>query len=49
MSLVKWWPTQQALPRSAILTEMVSIAVAISSWLFCSEAVLLLSDIPDMS
>ena len=24
MSLVKWWPTQQALPRSAILTEMVS-------------------------
>ena len=49
MSLVKWWPTQQALPRSAILTEMVSIAVAISSWLFCSEVVLLLSDIPDMS
>ena len=24
MSLVKWCPTQQALPRSAILTEMTS-------------------------
>lgn len=26
MSFVKWWPTQQALPKSAILTEMLSIA-----------------------
>ena len=25
MSLVKWWPTQQAFPRSAILTEMMSM------------------------
>ena len=24
MSFVKWWPTQQALPRSAILTDIVS-------------------------
>ena len=24
MSWVKWWPTQQAFPRSAILTEMMS-------------------------
>lgn len=31
MSLVKWWPTQQALPRSAILTEMVSMDTSSAS------------------
>ncbi len=49
MSFVKWWPTQHAFPRSAILTEMVSIAVAISSWLFFSEEPFLSREIPDTS
>lgn len=35
MSLVKWWPTQHALPRSAILTEIVSKAR--SSTIFSPE------------
>ena len=53
MSLVKWWPTQQALPRSAIFTEIVSIAVAVSSALFLAAAEgpgdpLLFSEIPEI-
>lgn len=30
MSFVKWWLTQQALPRSAILTEITSICGSVS-------------------
>jgi hypothetical protein len=51
MSFVKWCPTQQAFPRSAILTEMVSNAASAA----CSrsdfdEALLPLSRlIPDTS
>jgi hypothetical protein len=39
MSFVKWWPTQHALPRSAILTEMVSKAVASSCFFFSEDVV----------
>ena len=48
MSFVKWCPTQQAFPRSAILTEMVSIAFAISSWLVCFGEAVLFREIPDI-
>lgn len=48
MSLVKWWPTQHAFPKSAIFTEMVSIADAISSGLFSGDP-LLLSEMPEIS
>jgi hypothetical protein len=34
MSLVKWWLTQQALPRSAILTLMMSQACMSSALRF---------------
>lgn len=45
---MKWWPTQQAFPRSAILTDIVSIAVARSSWLISFGVVDLLREIPEM-
>lgn len=44
MSFVKWWPTQQAFPKSAILTDIVSIAVARSSCNFDSAVPLLLRE-----
>ena len=49
MSFVKWWPTQQALPRSAILTDIVSAEIAMSSCIFDSAVPLLLREIPPMS
>lgn len=48
ISFVKWCPTQQAFPRSAILTDMVSIALARSSWLVSFGEADLLREIPDM-
>lgn len=48
MSLVKWCPTQQALPKSAIFTEMVSIAVLMSSWLLFLGDPDLFSEMPDI-
>ena len=48
ISLVKWWLTQQALPRSAIFTDIVSIAVARSSWLTSFGEVDLFREIPDI-
>lgn len=47
MSFVKWWPTQQAFPRSAIFTEMTSSAR--SSLLFESCEDLFSSDTPARS
>jgi hypothetical protein len=41
MSFVKWWFTQQALPKSAILTDIVS--KDISSKVFSEAALLDLS------
>lgn len=38
ISFVKWWPTQQALPRSAILTDIISMP---SSAGFCEVDVFL--------
>lgn len=38
MSFVKWWFTQQALPRSAILTLMMSNACISSAFLFSPVA-----------
>jgi len=49
MSFVKWCPTQQALPRSAILTDIVSIGLGDIPALSLSDVVLLLREIPDMS
>jgi hypothetical protein len=51
MSFVKWCPTQQAFPRSAILTEMVSNACSTccSSSLFPAEPLDLSRLIPDTS
>jgi hypothetical protein len=51
MSFVKWCPTQQAFPRSAILTEMVSNAAsAACSRSVFDEALLFLSRLmPDTS
>ena len=46
MSLVKWWPTQHALPRSAILTEMISVGVALPGVL---GVAVLLREMPEMS
>ena len=48
MSFVKWCPTQQALPRSAILTDIVSIAFAKSSWLVSFGEADLFREIPDI-
>ena len=45
---MKWCPTQQAFPRSAILTDIVSIALAISSWLVSFGEADLFKEIPDM-
>ncbi len=45
---MKWCPTQQAFPRSAIFTEIVSIALAISSWLVSFGEADLLREIPEM-
>ena len=45
---MKWCPTQQAFPRSAILTEIVSIAFATSSWLVSFGEADLLREIPDI-
>lgn len=39
ISFVKWWLTQHALPRSAILTEMVSIA---------KSSAILVGDVPSL-
>jgi hypothetical protein len=51
MSFVKWCPTQQAFPRSAILTEMVSNAFSTccSSSVFPEEVLDLSRLIPDTS
>ena len=50
MSFVKWWPTQHALPRSAILTEMVSTEATRSSTAFLSGVDDVFSkEMPDMS
>jgi hypothetical protein len=53
MSLVKWWLTQQALPRSAILTLIMSNAWASSALRFSpvelDEPDALSSEIPDTS
>ena len=48
ISFVKWWPTQQAFPRSAILTDIVSKALAVSSWLVSFGEADLFKEIPDM-
>lgn len=45
---MKWCPTQQAFPRSAILTDIVSIALATSSWLVSIGEADLFREIPDM-
>ena len=45
---MKWCPTQQAFPRSAILTDIVSIALAMSSWLVSLGEAGLFREIPDM-
>ena len=45
---MKWCPTQQAFPRSAILTDIVSIALAISSWFDSFGEADLFREIPDM-
>ena len=45
---MKWCPTQQAFPRSAILTEIVSIAFAMSSWLVSFGEADLFREIPDI-
>lgn len=45
ISFVKWCPTQQALPKSAILTEMVSTersSAILSAAVFVCEELLLL-------
>jgi hypothetical protein len=47
MSLVKWWFTQQALPRSAILTEMMSNGFASSALRFSPVPGVLSSEMPD--
>lgn len=49
MSFVKWWPTQQALPRSAILTDIISAEMTMSSCILASAVPLLLSEMPPMS
>lgn len=53
MSFVKWWPTQHAFPRSAILTEMISAARSGSvdlGWEGCVlEGALLSRLMPDTS
>ena len=46
---MKWWPTQHALPKSAILTDMVSIALSIASSLSFFGDPVLLSEMPEMS
>ena len=48
ISFVKWWPTQQAFPRSAILTDIVSIAVFRSSSLLLFPEPVLFRDMPEM-
>lgn len=48
ISFVKWCPTQQAFPRSAILTDIVSIALARSSWLVSFGEADLFREIPDI-
>lgn len=45
---MKWCPTQHAFPRSAIFTDIVSIAVARSFWLFSFGDEDLFREIPDM-
>ena len=47
MSFVKWWLTQQALPRSAILTDMISMGVELPGVL--GVALFLSKEMPDMS
>lgn len=53
MSFVKWCPTQHALPRSAILTEIVSTAMASATSSASLDApsfeALLLMSMPDTS
>ncbi len=49
MSLVKWWPTQHALPRSAILTEMISCWAASSAFFFSDEVGPLSNEMLEMS
>lgn len=51
MSFVKWWLTQQALPRSAILTLMTSSLNGSSTLRFSpvEEASLVLSEMPETS
>lgn len=46
MSLVKWCPTQHALPRSAIFTEMI---ISLSGSLFEFLEGVFSSEIPDTS
>ena len=48
ISFVKWWPVQHAFPKSAILTEMMSNAVASSAFFF-SEELVLSRDMPETS
>ena len=48
MSFVKWCPTQQALPRSAILTDMMSMPTS-SVKHICSIVELLSSEMPETS
>lgn len=45
---MKWCPTQQAFPRSAIFTDIVSIALATSSGLVSLGEADLFREIPDM-
>ncbi len=47
-SFVKWWPTQHALPRSAILTEIDSIGSTGMSALSVSDVGFLLREIPEI-
>lgn len=51
ISFVKWWLTQQALPRSAILTLMTSSLNGSSALRFSpvAEASLVFSEMPDTS
>ena len=51
MSFVKWWLTQQALPRSAIFTLMISRLNGSSTLRFSpvNDALLVFSEMPDTS
>jgi hypothetical protein len=49
ISFVKWWLTQHAFPRSAILTLIFSNAGSEGGWGFSAVEELLSNDMPDTS